>query len=40
MAYELDGGGREPVSRLNIRLVPGAITVCVPDAPAADHRVG
>jgi diacylglycerol kinase (ATP) len=35
-AYELDGGERDPVTRLKVRLVPGAITVCVPaaDPPA------
>jgi YegS/Rv2252/BmrU family lipid kinase len=31
-AYELDGGERKPATRLKIRLVPGAITVCVPPA--------
>jgi diacylglycerol kinase (ATP) len=31
-AYELDGGDRPPASRLKIRLVPEAITVCVPDS--------
>ncbi|MEN3308351.1 MAG: hypothetical protein V7603_4553 [Micromonosporaceae bacterium] len=31
-AYELDGGERDPVRRLKVRLVPGAITVCVPDS--------
>jgi diacylglycerol kinase (ATP) len=30
-AYELDGGQRDPVTRLKVRLVPHAITVCVPD---------
>jgi len=29
--YELDGGDRDPVSRLKVRLVPRAIEVCVPD---------
>jgi diacylglycerol kinase (ATP) len=28
--YELDGSEREPVSRLKVRVAPGAITVCVP----------
>jgi diacylglycerol kinase (ATP) len=31
MVYELDGGERGPVTRLKARVVPGAITVCVPD---------
>jgi diacylglycerol kinase (ATP) len=31
MVYELDGGERGPVKRLKARVVPGAITVCVPD---------
>jgi diacylglycerol kinase (ATP) len=31
MAYELDGGARESTTRLKARVVPGAITVCVPD---------
>lgn len=28
--YELDGGAREPVTRIKARVVPGGITVCVP----------
>jgi diacylglycerol kinase (ATP) len=30
LLYELDGGEREPVSRLRVKVVPGALTVCVP----------
>jgi diacylglycerol kinase family enzyme len=30
MPYELDGGARETTVRLKARVVPGAITVCVP----------
>jgi YegS/Rv2252/BmrU family lipid kinase len=30
MTYELDGGARGRVTRLKARVVPGAITVCVP----------
>jgi diacylglycerol kinase (ATP) len=30
MAYELDGGERDPASRLKVRLVRDAVTVCVP----------
>jgi diacylglycerol kinase family enzyme len=33
--YELDGGERDPVSRLKVRLVPRAIEVCVPGQPGA-----
>jgi hypothetical protein len=29
-AYELDGGTRAPVKRLNVHVEAGAITVCVP----------
>jgi diacylglycerol kinase (ATP) len=29
-AYELDGGARSPVKRLEVHVEPGAITVCVP----------
>ncbi|GII87192.1 diacylglycerol kinase [Sphaerisporangium siamense] len=32
LMYELDGGDREPVDRLEARVVPGALTVCVPEA--------
>jgi diacylglycerol kinase (ATP) len=28
--YELDGGAREPVSKVKARVVPGALTICVP----------
>jgi YegS/Rv2252/BmrU family lipid kinase len=31
MAYELDGGEREPAARLKVRVVRDAVTVCVPD---------
>jgi diacylglycerol kinase family enzyme len=34
--YELDGGDRDPVSRLKVRLVPRAIEVCVQDQSGAD----
>ncbi len=30
VAYELDGGDREPTKRLHIEVEPGSITVCVP----------
>jgi diacylglycerol kinase (ATP) len=30
MRYELDGGSRTQVRRLKVRVVPGAVTVCVP----------
>ncbi len=32
MAYELDGGEREPASRLKVRLARSAATLCVPPA--------
>jgi YegS/Rv2252/BmrU family lipid kinase len=32
VAYELDGGARDTVTRLKARVVPQAITVCVPEA--------
>ena len=31
MPYELDGGDREPVKKLKVRIEPAAITVCVPE---------
>jgi YegS/Rv2252/BmrU family lipid kinase len=31
MVYELDGGARGRTTRLKARVVPGAITICVPD---------
>jgi diacylglycerol kinase family enzyme len=34
MVYELDGGERAPAARLKVRLVPEAVTICVPDAAA------
>jgi diacylglycerol kinase (ATP) len=34
MMYELDGGERGPVTRMKARVVPGAVTVRVPDAAA------
>jgi YegS/Rv2252/BmrU family lipid kinase len=30
MVYELDGGARETVKRLKVRVVPSSVTVCVP----------
>ena len=30
LLYELDGGEREPVTRLKVKVVPGALTVCAP----------
>lgn len=33
MTYELDGGERTAASRLKARVVPHAITVCVPESP-------
>jgi diacylglycerol kinase (ATP) len=35
VTYELDGGARGRATRLKARIVPGAITVCVPE-PAGD----
>jgi len=32
LAYELDGGARPKVKRIKARVVPAAITVCVPNA--------
>jgi diacylglycerol kinase (ATP) len=32
MAYELDGGARGETARLKARVVPGAITICLPPA--------
>ena len=29
-SYELDGGAREPVRKVRAKVVPGALTVCVP----------
>lgn len=40
MVYELDGGARGPVTRLKAKVVPGAITICVPDEPATDTATG
>ncbi|MGI5157889.1 diacylglycerol/lipid kinase family protein [Microbispora sp. CA-102843] len=34
MAYELDGGARDQVKRITVKVVPQAITVCLPDTPA------
>ncbi|MEP6653719.1 MAG: diacylglycerol kinase family protein [Myxococcales bacterium] len=34
MPYELDGGARDPVRKLEIRAVSGGVTVCVPPAAA------
>ncbi|HYN97033.1 MAG TPA: diacylglycerol kinase family protein [Pilimelia sp.] len=36
MMYELDGGAREPARKLKARVVPGAITVCVPEPGASE----
>jgi YegS/Rv2252/BmrU family lipid kinase len=33
LEYELDGGAREPVKRLSVRVAPGAVRVCVPREP-------
>ena len=33
--YEIDGGDRKKTKRLKVKVDPGAITVCVPDIPAA-----
>ncbi|GAA3836038.1 diacylglycerol kinase family protein [Sphaerisporangium flaviroseum] len=30
LTYELDGGDRDPTSKIKARVVPGALTVCVP----------
>jgi diacylglycerol kinase (ATP) len=40
--YELDGGERGTSKRLKVRVVPGAITVCVPEPaqPDVDRRAG
>jgi hypothetical protein len=35
MAYELDGGERDPASRLKVRVVRDAVTLCVPDGSAS-----
>lgn len=35
MPYELDGGARDPVRKLRIRVVAGGVTVCVPQQAAA-----
>jgi diacylglycerol kinase (ATP) len=32
LEYELDGGARTAVKRLSVRVVPGAVKVCVPDS--------
>jgi YegS/Rv2252/BmrU family lipid kinase len=41
MQYELDGGARGEVSRVKARVVPGAITICVPeDADPAQASTG
>jgi diacylglycerol kinase family enzyme len=33
MTYELDGGAREKVRKLKVRVHPGALTICVPSEP-------
>jgi len=33
LRYELDGGARSKTSRVKVRVVPGAVTVCVPREP-------
>ena len=38
VAYEMDGGTRGAARRLKVRVVPGAVTVCLP--PAATRRNG
>jgi diacylglycerol kinase (ATP) len=35
MAYELDGGERDPASRLKVRVVRDAVTLCVPGGSAS-----
>jgi diacylglycerol kinase (ATP) len=40
MAYELDGGARADTTRLAARVVPGAITVCVPPADGSSTSAG
>jgi diacylglycerol kinase family enzyme len=30
LEYELDGGARDAVKRLSVRVAPAAVTVCVP----------
>jgi diacylglycerol kinase (ATP) len=37
MVYELDGGAREAVQRLKVRVIPGGVTICVPD-PAPNRE--
>ncbi|NUW42577.1 diacylglycerol/lipid kinase family protein [Nonomuraea rhodomycinica] len=32
LTYELDGGEREPTTRLKAKAVPGALTLCLPEA--------
>jgi diacylglycerol kinase family enzyme len=36
LEYELDGGARTAVKRLSVRVVPGAVKVCVPDSDRPD----
>jgi diacylglycerol kinase family enzyme len=39
LPYELDGGARKRTTRLKARVVPRAITFCVPDSAAVDRDV-
>jgi len=39
MRYELDGGSRGTARRLKARVVPGAVTVCVPEPAGQDPPV-
>ena len=34
MPYELDGGDEKPVKRLEDRVEPAAVTICVPEEAA------
>ena len=36
--YELDGGDRKEVKKLNVEIEPSAITVCVPATAKADEK--
>jgi diacylglycerol kinase family enzyme len=37
LPYELDGGDRQPTTRLKARIEPGAITICVPERQGDDE---
>jgi diacylglycerol kinase (ATP) len=34
VAYELDGGDRKPTARLRVKVLPAAVSICVPEEPA------